>query len=277
MKNKMLLCLLTSMTLTSLCEARIPHQRNMDCFMGGQTTRFQDKKQQSISLDSIDFEKSNSPAACTQLPRYVESLKSSLLEKTGKTGAKILQDEKEFYTIVLNLVRKGGDYGFKASGYDSSTPEQEYLLSHKIDALKLITNAKSTQIAPPTRSEAAFLLASLLEDHKLASNREIFTWNHIAFIHAPETIFGAKAAYKQVKMIDNRQVIATDLPLATHSRLLNGIQQYNLTDAWKKASFPSFKMDALKKAKILHAYAKVALKQTTLERGFAQSRMVSVY
>ena len=176
----------------------------------------------------------------------------------------------------MNLERNGGDYGFKSGTFNSAKPEQEYILSHKIKALKLVTYAPLECVNKEARAEAAFKLAELYAQNQLASDREIFNVFNIATIAAPESIWGAKSIKSQIAQIEAHQIDSYELPLATLSRILNGIKQYSKTDAWKKAGAEGWQINSQKKAKVLRTYAKTAIKQAALRTG-AQQRLISVY
>lgn len=273
MKNKIIISLLISVAFSSLCEAQ--HARNEATFLGGETPHLRTKKNQVIAYDRIDFE-STSKAECPTLLKYIENLEETLLTKEGKTERQLLDNQKLFYKIVLNLERKGGDYNFNSGAFNTSKPEQEYLLSHKIKALKLVTYAPLEYVTKVARAEAAFKLAELYTQNQLASDREIFNVFNIATIAAPESIWGAKSIKSQVTQIESHQLDSFELPLATLSRILNGIKQYSKTDTWKEAGVGSWEINSQKKAKVVRIHAKAAIKQAALRAG-AQQRLIAVY
>lgn len=240
MKNKLLFCLVAAMFLPCVCDARISHHHRNDgvTFLGGEKSSLQYKKYQTAyDIDVMDIDGS-SRAACMELPRYIETNKSYLLGTEGKTPAKIVADESKFYDMVLAHVRHGGDYGFKASGYDFSKPEEEYFLSHKIDALKLITHTQTKNIKPETRAEAIFRLAQIMEKKiPIITNKEIFDLYHTVSISIPDTEFGAQAVIAQLGMLYNQQVDVKELAIADLSRLMNVIQIYSSSPLWRKAGF----------------------------------------
>lgn len=244
MKNKLLLGIITILSLAPVCEARIKHHdRNDGVTLGGGPNNSLKYKDTEITFGEEDIDGS-SPAECVMLPVYLKKNTAILLSKvdilTGKPKSeeKIQADEIQFYDIILAHVRKGGDYGFKASGYDFSKPEQEYLHTHKIEALKLISKAQTKNIRQNTRAEANFLLAQIMQKRgNLATEQEIFNWYHKASISAPNTEFGAKAAMEQLKMIGQKKIMIEELPLADFYRMVSLIKHYGASSLWRKAGF----------------------------------------
>lgn len=220
MKKNLSTYLLSLFALTAVVEAKeIKHERNKEVFIGGEGIHFQTKKQEIIPQSTINFEK-ESKAACTKLPLYIESSGNILLATEGKTPNKIQEDRKQFYNIVFNLtVLKGGDYGFVKSGFDFKKPEQEYLLSHKIDALKLLLNASVDDLSNDNRAKAAYLMAALSEKHNLASSTEIFNYYHQVLRAVSQTELGKRAWEAQVRLLG--QINQKDLSLATYTLLVN--------------------------------------------------------
>lgn len=144
----------------------------------------------------------------------------------------------------------------------------EYLLSHKINALKLITEARTTNIKKETRAEAAFMLAQIMESvGGLASNRKIFNLYHIAATFAPHTEFGAQAAAAQVNMIERGSFSLDEIPVAGISRLLKLMQNHVQRPAWQKAGFtPDLQIREAEKKKILHTRIRAAIDHHKLLR-----------
>lgn len=277
LKNKLLLCLVTTMSLSSLSEARqyMHHHRNGEvAFLGDEKNSLQYKKTQIVPHDKVDFEMA-SPAGCLNLPRHIENVQKFLLSKEGKSQEKILADERQFYRIVLNLARAGGE-----QVYGSYDPKLEYLLSHKVAALKLITEARTSNVELETRAEAAFMLAQIMEKvGGLASNMKIFNLYHIASIYAPNTKFGAQAAVAQVNMVEGNRVNIDEIPVASISRLLNLMQNNVQRPLWQQAGFaPEFQISKDAKKKALRIRTKATVEHHKLLRQNAyQNLSVLVY
>jgi len=239
----------------SVCNAQ--HARNEASFLGGETSHLGNKNNQVIAYETIDF-KNDSKAECPTLLKYMNDLEATLLTKEGKTESQILDNQKQFYSTILNIVRKGGDYGFKAGSFNAAKPEQEYLLSHKIKALQLVAYGPLEMVEKASRAEAAFRLAELYTQNQLASACEIFNIFNIATIAAPESVWGAKSIKSQVTLLKKQQVNPSEISLATLTRIHNGIKQYKNTESWKTAGASMLNANAHQQAKLLQARKKVA-------------------